>query len=362
MPLTGPLTTADRTPVAGEVGSRAVTTIAVVGSTGGPTIAALVRAMLRASGYRLHGPRSAALGLPELLGERDRVVVALSWPLPEYVAGLSVLVVTGLAADELPSGIAPGAATQAVRALARQARDAVVVFADDAHNLHAAAAATVPIRRAALGDRSADATVVDGEVVLNDGGLVHRAVQVDTTPLGSGPLLADLVVAACAAVAAGARTADVRRVARRYRAPADHFEHLRTLDGVDWVSDAAATSPGRAAAALDGIARPVILIAGGMAGGQPWRRWAQTAARQATHVLLYGSAAGAMADALIDAGAMHKLVRCADILDAVQVAQRLAAPCDRVVHCPACLPEPGASPGPTFRAAVAGREPAEEAA
>ena len=341
---------------------NAPATVAVVGSTAGPIVTALVRAMLRASGYHLHGPRSAALELPDLLGERDRIVVALSWPLPDHVPGLSVLVITGLAADELPAGISPAVATRAVCELARQTRDAVVVFADDAHNLLAARAAAVPVLRAALADRTADATVIDGEMVLSDGGLVRRAVRLDATPLGAGPMLADLVVAACAALAAGARMADVRRVARRYRAPADHFEALGTIGGVDWVSDAAATSPGRAVAALDMLDRPAIVIAGGATSGQPWRRWAQSSGRQAAQVLLYGMAGATMADALIDTGAIAKIVRCADVEDAVQIAFRLAGPGDLVIHCPACPPAPGDAPGLAFRSAVARLEQDEEAA
>jgi hypothetical protein len=336
--------------------------VAVVGSTSGPIIAALVRAMLRASGYHLHGPRSAVLDLPDLLGERDRMVTALSWPLPDHVPGLSVLVITGLAADELPPGISPSAATRSVRALARQARDAVVANANDAHNLHAARAATAPIRRVALDDRTADATVLDDELLLSDGGLVRRAVRLDATHLAAGPLLADLAAAACAALAAGARMADVRRVARRYRAPADHFETLGTYAGVDWVSDAAATSPGRAVTALDRLTGPTIVIAGGESGGQPWRRWGQCAGRQAAHVLLYGGAGAAMAEALIDAGAMSRIVRCADVEDAVRIAHRLAGPGDQVILCPGCPPVPGDAPGPAFRSAVARLEQAQEAA
>jgi UDP-N-acetylmuramoylalanine--D-glutamate ligase len=339
-----------------------VPVIAVAGSSGKSTVVALLRAMLRSAGLRVFTNAEALRDRSDRLTPRDRLLLELAWPLPGRIDGLAVLAVTGLASDELPPGVSITDAAEALRRLVRATSGTVVVNADDAQALSVASSARVPLRRASLDDRSADATVHDGEVVVSDEGLLRRAGRLDETSLRSGALATDLLVAAAAALAVGTHVSDVRRAAHQYRPPADHFEILGTVGGVTWINDAAATRPGRSVAMIDRLGRPLLLIAGGRPGGQSLWRWARCCAAHSAHVLLFGTGGAPMADALIAAGALEKIVRCADIADAMQVARKLAVPGDTVVLSPGCLPEADGSPGAPFREAVLRLQPQQEAA
>ena len=79
-------------------------------------------------------------------------------------------------------------------------------------------------------------------------------------------------------------------------------------------------------------------------------------------MLLYGSAAPGMAQALIGAGALDKIVRCADLDDATTVARKLAVPGDTVLFSPACGPEGDNAPAGRFRARALAMQPREVAA
>jgi UDP-N-acetylmuramoylalanine--D-glutamate ligase len=340
----------------------AIEVIAVTGSSGKSTVVTLLRAMLRAAGLRVWASLDAACDRAERLTARDRVVLDLGWPVPRHVEGLSMLVITGLSSDELAPGSTVAEAAEGMRRLARAADACVVVNGDDAQALSIALNARVPVRRTALADRTADATILDGEVVVTADGLSRRAGRIDETVFTAGALAGDLLVAATAALAAGARIADVRRAARHYVPPTDQFETLGSVCGVTWVCDAAATRPGRTAAMLDRVGSPVLLVAGGRYGGQPLRRWTHAATTHAAHVLLFGSAAPRLADALIAGGGLDRIVRCADLEDATMVARRLAVPGDTVIFSPGCAPDDGPPPGPRFRARALAMLPRQEAA
>jgi UDP-N-acetylmuramoylalanine--D-glutamate ligase len=339
-----------------------VPVIVVVGSSGKSTVIALLRAMLRAAGLRVYASLDAAVHRADRLTPRDRVLLELDWGAAAAIDELSVLVITGLASDELPPGMTVAEASEALRRLVRLARDGVVVNADDAHALALAAAARVPLRRVSLDDRSADAMLHDGEVLVADGGLHRRAGRLDGTHLGNGALATDLLVAAAAALATGTRVPEVRRAAQHYRPLPDHFEIVGTATGVTWINDAAATRPGRSAAMLDRSTVPLVLIAGGRYGGQSLWRWARCAVLHSAHVLLHGPASLPMAEALIAAGGLDKIVRCADLDDALQVARKLAVPGDAVVLSPGCLPDGDVDAGARFRESVLRLHPRQVAA
>jgi UDP-N-acetylmuramoylalanine-D-glutamate ligase len=85
---------------------------------------------------------------------------------------------------------------------------------------------------------------------------------------------------------------------------------------------------------LEGHRHPVVLIAGGLYGGQPLERWARAVAARAPHVLLFGPAAAPLTAALATVRATHRIVRCADVEDATAIAPRLAERGDTILFSP----------------------------
>jgi UDP-N-acetylmuramoylalanine--D-glutamate ligase len=111
------------------------------------------------------------------------------------------------------------------------------------------------------------------------------------------------------------------------------MELVRERQGVIWINDSKATNVGAVIAALEGLGRPVILIAGGDGKGADFSPLRRAVAKYARHVLLIGRDAPVIAAAIGDAAAVE---RCRSLTQAAARAARLARPGDAVVLAPAC--------------------------
>ncbi|MCY0388948.1 UDP-N-acetylmuramoyl-L-alanine--D-glutamate ligase [Robbsia sp. Bb-Pol-6] len=121
---------------------------------------------------------------------------------------------------------------------------------------------------------------------------------------------------------------------REYRGEPHRVECLATLDGVDYVDDSKATNVGAAAAALDGLAAPIVLIAGGDGKGQDFAPLAPGVTRWCKAVMLIGRDAPLLRAALADCGvALHDQPT---LEAATAAAARLAQAGDTVLLSPAC--------------------------
>lgn len=120
------------------------------------------------------------------------------------------------------------------------------------------------------------------------------------------------------------------------------IEELGRRDGVTWLCDVAATgADGIRAVGMRG--GTVIVVTRGAAPAPPssgsggsWNEWAAMIATHASHVLLFGPAADTMAAALQARNAPTCIVRCADLEDAAQAAERIAAPGATIVLSTGC--------------------------
>jgi len=326
--------------------------IGVAGTSGKSTAATLVGAMLRSAGYRVSANIETAYVRLGRFTPRDRIVLELPWTLAAQADGLSILAITSLGSDELEGGLTMDRAIESLRPAVASVSDALVVNADDAQCLALGAAVRGRALHVALGDRNAAASVIDGTLHVRVDGAQNRVCAVDETALGVGGLVTDLMAAAAVAVRAGAGPSDVRKAAVRFSSRKGQHEVLGVRAGITWVNDAAATNPGRTASTLASYDAPVYLVAGGDYGGQPLWRWAQVAAQRAARVLTFDSGAYALADALRGAGALERIVRCADLDDAMAVVRRLASPGDTVLFSPGCAPGVEGDPGTAFRGLV----------
>lgn len=323
--------------------------IGVCGTGSKSVTASLIAEMLRGAGYRVTFGMHNALAGADFLGPHERVVVeitsAVSSSPPD---GLAFLVITGLATDELEPGETTEQAIRAIRNAVAGTFEGVVVNADDARALALARGSTAPVHRAAADDAGADARVRDGEVIVRDPvlGIDRRVCRVADTSLVTPALTNYLLLAVTAAAMAGARIEDMRRAALQFTPEPDQFELVATRRRVRWVCDASATTPGRAAGSLMSGSGALHVIAGGRYGGQPVADWAYAANAHATHVLLFGSASNLLANALLTAPGHATIVRCADLEDAMAVAEKLAEPGDTVLFSPGCEPDALTYPTP----------------
>lgn len=106
-----------------------------------------------------------------------------------------------------------------------------------------------------------------------------------------------------------------------------------TADGVAWINDSKATNPGATLAAIEGLDRPIVLIAGGDSKGADFEMLQQAVKRQVRVALLYGKDANRLKQALADC---TRCVMVAHLDQAVSQADELAEAGDVVLLSPAC--------------------------
>jgi UDP-N-acetylmuramoylalanine--D-glutamate ligase len=104
--------------------------------------------------------------------------------------------------------------------------------------------------------------------------------------------------------------------------------------GVTYVDDSKGTTVAATLAALEGIDRPVVLIAGGDGKGQDFAPLARQVHERCRAVLLIGRDAPLIEGALAATNALVE--RCGTLEVAVRRAVRLAQPGDVVLLSPAC--------------------------
>jgi UDP-N-acetylmuramoylalanine--D-glutamate ligase len=103
---------------------------------------------------------------------------------------------------------------------------------------------------------------------------------------------------------------------------------------VVYYDDSKGTNVGATVAALEGLGRQAVLIAGGEGKGQDFSPLHPAVARHARAVVLIGRDADRIAGALKDCGPIVEYAR--DMADAVRRSAALARPGDAVLLSPAC--------------------------
>lgn len=123
------------------------------------------------------------------------------------------------------------------------------------------------------------------------------------------------------------------RTLREFAGLSHRCQHVATIDGVRWYNDSKGTNVGAAAAAIQGLAGELVLIAGGDGKGADFAPLAQAVAGKVRAVVLIGR------DAPLIAAAVRDVTEChfaADMQAAVHKARELARAGDSVLLSPAC--------------------------
>ncbi len=128
--------------------------------------------------------------------------------------------------------------------------------------------------------------------------------------------------------------APLLRTLREYRGEPHRVAWVRTVGEVDFIDDSKGTNVGATLAALQGLGRRVVLIAGGLGKGQDFSVLAPAVAQHARAVVLLGQDADIIERALVGTGV--PCVRAASLPEAVQEAARHAHTGDAVLLSPAC--------------------------
>lgn len=119
-----------------------------------------------------------------------------------------------------------------------------------------------------------------------------------------------------------------------FRGLPHRVEFVRTIGGVDFFDDSKGTNVGATEAALNGMVRPVVLIAGGDGKGQDFSPLLPALQRIGRAVILIGRDAPVIRSAL--AGLTVPIISCGTLEEATRMAFSQAQQGDVVLLSPAC--------------------------
>ncbi len=197
----------------------------------------------------------------------------------------------------------------------------------------------LPARRVGFGLRES----VDEGCWLQGDQLTLRLAGRETPVVAAGQVrlrghhnLQNIAAACAVAAATGTPAQAMAEVARTFSGVPHRLELVGVVDGVAWINDSIATTPERAVAALRSFEPPIVLLAGGRDKKLPWREFAELVHRRVKHLVVFGEAAGLIAEAVRaqePVGALP-VSRCDDLAGAVATAARVAAAGDVVLLSP----------------------------
>ncbi len=324
-----------------ELFARQVRTpvVAVTGSNGKSTVAALVGEMCRAG--RLAVEVAGNIGVPvlDLLSDGrqapDIYVLELSSFQLETTSSLSPVAATVLnVTRDHMDRYAQLADYVAAKARIYRGQGRCVVNRDDPLTRDLVPASRAPVFfGAGQPQRRCDFGLMHDaqEVWLMRG--ARKLVMASQLAMRGTHNLQNILAAMALAEAAGVPETAVIDAARRFRGLPHRNELVADHAGVLWVNDSKATNVGAAAAALTGAGRPVVLIAGGQGKGADFGDLRLAIEKHAVAAVVYGEDAGILEAALRDSVPVHHV---ADLAAAVMRAADLAKPGDMVLLAPAC--------------------------
>ncbi len=151
------------------------------------------------------------------------------------------------------------------------------------------------------------------------------------------------VLAACALAASlGTIVDDMGQVLRTFQGVPHRLEEVARGNGTVWINDSIATSPERAVAGMrscSSATNSLILLAGGYDKGLPWQEFAATVRSCVRHLILFGEAGLAVAQAVAAAESNETTENLdisveKDLEHAVRKAAQLARPNSTVLLSP----------------------------
>jgi UDP-N-acetylmuramoylalanine--D-glutamate ligase len=326
--------------------------IAVSGTNGKSTVTTLIGELLRSAGKKVFVGGNIGVPLTEYLaGEQDCDVAVLdvsSYQLDgagAFRPGIGVLL--NITPDHLDRYATYEEYVASKLSLFRnqQPGDVAVLNADDGH---------IAAWLAELGSGRAPWALAGSvlcfaakerpglQAFLTGATVVLPAVQADEaaeeydltgTELAQAPNTENAMAAILAARAMGCEPDAIRAGLSRFLPLAHRLALVAEINGVVYYDDSKATNVGAVWSALAGMERPVVLIAGGRDKGGSYEMLVEPVKSRVKAMVLIGEAQGKMAEFFAP---LTRIVRAADMAEAVRQAAALSRPGDAVLLSPAC--------------------------
>ena len=155
----------------------------------------------------------------------------------------------------------------------------------------------------------------------------------DLLPLLGDHNVANALAASLALFAAGMTLDQIGSGLMTFAPLAHRMEPIRTLDAVEWINDSKATNVASTLVAVQGMAKPFVLLLGGRHKGEPYVGLAESLAAHCIAVIAYGEAQ----DLIIrDLAGTVPVVAAGTFADVMRQARNLAPEGGAVLLSPAC--------------------------
>ncbi len=164
--------------------------------------------------------------------------------------------------------------------------------------------------------------------------IVNRLMPADALRVRGAHNQSNALAALALARAIGIPMAAMLHGLRAFAGEPHRCELVASIRDVEYYDDSKGTNVGASVAAVNGLGRRCVLIAGGDGKGQDFGPLAQPVRAHARAVVLIGRDAPLIRSALADSGV--EIEDCASLEDAVRRASQLAHPGDAVLLSPAC--------------------------
>ena len=171
----------------------------------------------------------------------------------------------------------------------------------------------------------------DGEIWLSYG--EERLLRASEIRMAGRHNLSNALAALALGAAAGLPRQAMFETLRLFGGLAHRTQWVAERDGVVWYNDSKGTNIGATLAAVIGMDRPVVLIAGGLGKGADFRMLREPLQGRVRAAILMGQDAALIESALQGAVATH---RADNMEQAVSLAAKLAQAGDAVLLSPAC--------------------------
>ncbi|MDA1118498.1 MAG: UDP-N-acetylmuramoyl-L-alanine--D-glutamate ligase, partial [Proteobacteria bacterium] len=310
--------------------------LAITGTNGKTTVAALTGHLLRAAGIDVEvagniGPAALAALMQRVTPpaawvlELSSYQLETTWSLDPHAAAM-----LNLSEDHLDryAGVADYGAA---KARVFQGEGTQVLNRDDPRSLAMAIEGRPRVTFGLDAPRSALDFGVVGQM-LHEGSL--PLLPVAELRIHGAHNVANALAASALARSLGVSREALAQGLRSFEGLAHRLQRIAERRGVAWYDDSKGTNVGATVAALRGLGRPALLIAGGDGKGQDFAPLAPAVSGHARGVLLIGRDAALIERALAASGV--PLERCDTLQQAVTRAAQLAQPGDAVLLSPAC--------------------------
>jgi UDP-N-acetylmuramoylalanine--D-glutamate ligase len=177
-------------------------------------------------------------------------------------------------------------------------------------------------------EKAWDFGVVNGALV--QGG--KHLLEIKDLQIYGAHNVANALAASALALSMGVPLENIRAGLRTFKGLPHRLERVAMLNGVEWYDDSKGTNVGATVAALSGLRKSTILIAGGEGKGQDFSPLREPVKRFSSRVLLIGRDAALIEKALRGIA----VERCATLEEAVRRAAEIARPGEAVLLSPAC--------------------------